>query len=116
MLSGPSVVWDRRWRITLDRAPSPDIFIAALGEAGLGVLATSEDWAPTEDWAAAPREVRLTTPALWADNGRLLAAPLARFTDKIAETWAIKAKNLAAEADPQAIASILLDENPFSDP
>ncbi|MDH3666649.1 MAG: tRNA lysidine(34) synthetase TilS [Paracoccaceae bacterium] len=98
-LTGHSVDWDRRWRITIDTIPGSDTFVGAIGEAGLSALTAMEDWTPPEDWATAPREVRLATPALWSADGPLLAAPLARFTAEIAETWGLDVKNIAANAD-----------------
>ncbi len=98
-LAGHTVDWDRRWRITIDATAGPGTFAGAIGEAGLSALMALEIWTPPDDWAKAPREVRLTTPALWSADGRLLAAPLAQFTAEIAGTWGLKVKNIAANAD-----------------
>lgn len=69
-------LWDGRFAINVPRHPgAADIEIGALGEAGLRQIPKDcPDFSAA--WASAPREARLTVPALW-DGDTLLAAPLA---------------------------------------
>jgi tRNA(Ile)-lysidine synthase len=69
-LGGPVSVghlWDGRWRVT-----GPDSEVRALGAEGLGQV---KNWRDT----GLPREVLVTTPAVWQGE-TLLAAPLAGFS------------------------------------
>lgn len=86
-LDRAEVLWDRRWRIIASGPWPADAHVACLGEAGLAALAIAAKaaaWAAPDPWAAAPRELRRTTPALWSGAGgdaRLLAAPLPEHID-----------------------------------
>lgn len=81
-------LWDRRWRITFAGPWPAGTRIAALGENGLAALRKAAEagaWSAPPAWAAAPREARLTTPALWSareSGARLLAAPSAAYLDR----------------------------------
>ena len=105
LLAGYRTVWDRRWRVVLTGAWPGSARLSALGEPGLAGLrahAGSGDWTPCENWASAPRVVRLTTPAIWLDDEAgtpvLVAAPLADFLDlrQISRECTILAENIAA--------------------
>ena len=64
----PDQVWDGRWQVQ-----GPVTAGVSLGALGGGGLAAIKDWRDT----GLPRDVLITTPALWQD-GHLLAAPLVR--------------------------------------
>lgn len=61
-------VWDGRWCVWRTAKADPAVRVGAVGRAGLA------QW-PSWRQCGAPREVALTTPALWRD-GDLVAAPL----------------------------------------
>ena len=86
-----AVFWDQRWHIGAPDA-SAGTMVGALGEAGLQALRDARDWVATTDWAAAPQVVRLTTPALWSGEGRLISAPLACYLPELAHIRAICAE------------------------
>lgn len=72
------VHWDHRWEIVQTGDAPEGTTIAALGEKGLQLC---ENWRKTNF----PREVLLTTPAIWS-NEQLIAAPLAGFANE----WEIR--------------------------
>ncbi len=96
-LRPPGLVWDGRWRIAMPAGVAEEpgggsLTIGALGQAGcdcLGRAARAGAWQPPEGWAAAPRPVRETVPAVYAatgggpggpgESGALLAVPAAGF-------------------------------------
>jgi len=97
-------LWDRRWRLAGAGARPASAQVAALGEAGLAALRAATEageWQPSEPWAAAPRPVRQTTPAIWSgpdtDGGELLAAPLAGYLNhgRIGPDCCISVENTA---------------------
>ena len=80
--------WDGRWRVTGETTAEDGLSVAALGERGLTLV---DPAATGDDWRAAPRLARLTTPAVWQGD-RLVAAPLAG--GRAAAGW--RAAHLAA--------------------
>lgn len=86
-LENGACLWDRRWRIGTTGQWPAGTQVGALGAAGLaalGAAAKAGAWAPSGSWTAAPRAVRLSTPALWGGGKAppiLLAAPLAGYLD-----------------------------------
>jgi len=68
--------WDNRFVFEMHGDfDGQELQIGALGEAGLAQIPKDLDGL-SEAWQTAPREVRLTTPALWRGDV-LLSAPLA---------------------------------------
>lgn len=68
--------WDGRFRYRIDAVtPMPDLRVGALGTEGLAQIG-NDNTGFFADWIAAPREARMTTPALWRGD-TLVAAPLA---------------------------------------
>jgi hypothetical protein len=80
------MVWDGRWRVSAPCEASGGLYVGALGAQGcdrLGREARAGAWAGPAGWAAAPRPVRETVPAVFAAPDRapesLLAVPPAGY-------------------------------------
>ena len=71
-----AMLWDGRFKVSLGASASNDeeLEVRALAEAGLAQIPKEYDGFSAA-WKEAPREARLTTPALWKDN-TLIAASL----------------------------------------
>ncbi len=103
-LQAGATVWDRRWRVTISGRWPGTARLGALGAPGMAALrraAESGDWTAPDAWAAAPRAVRQTTPAVWGGDSfkapLLLAAPLAghRAQRGIGPECTLNAQNLS---------------------
>lgn len=71
---GQTVLWDRRYLITLSQAPGPTALqLRHLGTAGVKAAGAASSLPPVE-----PHLIAATTPGLWR-AGRLVAAPLLGF-------------------------------------
>ena len=85
-LAPDATLWDRRWQVTASGSGAHGITVAMLGEAGLGELRRQAEAGAADlpgAWVESPRQVRLTTPAVFKD-GALLAAPLANYLNRAA--------------------------------
>jgi hypothetical protein len=83
LTAGPAL-WDARWQVTASGAWPPGAQVAMLGEAGLAELrrkAEAGAFDPPAVWTAAPRQVCVTSPAIFAD-GALMAVPLAHYLNR----------------------------------
>lgn len=94
LTAADGVVWDRRWRISLECDRGNGSEVGALGAAGLVAL-RDVDWEGPQDWATAPAALRQTVPALWQGD-TLLAVPHAAYPP---EASPIRALSDLATAD-----------------
>jgi hypothetical protein len=110
-LTAGVTVWDRRWAVTASGDWPASASLGPLGQQGLAALRASAEsgaWTASDSWAAAPRAVRQTTPAIWLDiegeAPELFAAPLAGYLNQrtIGAECVILAKNTVIEALPWA--------------
>jgi tRNA(Ile)-lysidine synthase len=108
-LMAGATVWDWRWVVTAQGDWPAPAGLGPLGQPGLAALrasAESGDWTASGAWAAAPRAVRQTTPAIWLAAGgeapELLAAPLAGYRNrlKIGPDCAVTAENTCTGSCP----------------
>jgi len=68
-------LWDNRFLVSVNEPAETPLVIAKLGEAGIAQIPIkTKDLSPL--WKAAPRDARLSTPALWRGDV-LVSAPLA---------------------------------------
>ncbi|MEM7422717.1 MAG: tRNA lysidine(34) synthetase TilS [Pseudomonadota bacterium] len=76
-----SMVWDRRWQVTLAGPASTDgLYVAALGKAGvvhLNGAVNQRVWVPDANWIAAPALLRAGLPAIFlrGETRRPVAVP-----------------------------------------
>ena len=100
-LTGSDVIWDGRWIVS----GGAGLHVGALGARGvLGLenAANYEGYPPPEPWAAAPRAVRETVPALYRgpdpDPATLVAVPHAEYVqDRTAPAVTVRPVRTAPE-------------------